>query len=796
MRVGIIVFCSLFVLNANAKEFNFHYFPQRPVGKFLYSPSGIPLVTAPGDQLLPSIASDGENYFAIWEDSRANPIRAIYGALINGQGVLLCQDIVLSNPAFQFDRNKVLSNGQKYLAIWGEINPQKIAGTLIAKNGTVIRKHIEIKQGNGDYFSPTGTVLSSEFIIIWVEYADGFYSLHGTRMNGEGLLTGEQTLLPPRREPIRSVQIATNGNTFLVVWDQNDGNLGGALFSADLSPLNTSLILTNQIRNRDPNVVWGGKHYLVVWESDRREESDIYGVRVTPDGQVIDLENLPISIAEGPQSQPQIVWANNTYMVIWRDDRNRKDSTEPGTESHIFGTQVSADGSVEGDFPITEKIPHTISYSYDYPAISWNGSKFMLAWTTNNADKPNGLDISAIVASHLGRSKKGNLTVEKKGTKLPRQAVFAITRGNGEQFFPAVASDGMEFLVVYKDNRHPQGGLHEDIYGTTVDDWGRVKDPWIPIATNKGGQDAPVIRGNDNRYLAAWIDKDANALKGALMNRKGVILKPVDLVTGRTVYSFDITQVGNRFVVIWFERDGELMTASVDNEGNVIQLPPLLVPAMTRSNGIRIATQGRSLLVVWESSRKIFGLLLSSAFEVKKDSFVISNNDNMALHPAVAGGKNGFLVAWQQSSDVTSVAGKLLSENGEASQSFIIATGTYNEIYHDFPDVIWTQSNYLVTWATFTYGFDSRDKESTYIFAAHVLPGGPTDAGVLVTNAFNVSGQSPLTQKLENNHPRASFSGSQALIVWQGLADRRNEYNIFGFLYRPDKKVWRINVPY
>lgn len=78
-----------------------------------------------------------------------------------------------------------------------------------------------------------------------------------------------------------------------------------------------------------PGVFVGPRCFLVVWQDGWNGDggdSNILGVRVTPEGKVLDRKPLAICTAPGIQESPAVAWTGKESFVVWSDLRNRKDS--------------------------------------------------------------------------------------------------------------------------------------------------------------------------------------------------------------------------------------------------------------------------------------------------------------------------------------------------------------------------------------------------------------------------------------------------------------------------------------
>ncbi len=90
-----------------------------------------------------------------------------------------------------------------------------------------------------------------------------------------------------------------------------------ASWAADgLSPL----ILLPLHEGRDayrPAAGAGAGIFLVVWQDLRKgKDYDVYGVRVTPEGTLLDPEGIVVCAEKGNQANPQVTWEGKSFVVV------------------------------------------------------------------------------------------------------------------------------------------------------------------------------------------------------------------------------------------------------------------------------------------------------------------------------------------------------------------------------------------------------------------------------------------------------------------------------------------------
>ena len=231
----------------------------------------------------------------------------------------------------------------------------------------------------------------------------------------------------------------------------------------------TGLALCTEASNQQtPAVASNGTDYLVVWD-DGRNGSDIYGTRVTAAGAVTDgaATGLALSTAAGGQGVPAVASNGTDYLVVWQDTRGG------GASSDIYGTRVTAaDGGVT-DGVATGLALSTATDRQQYPAVASNGTDYLVAWFDRRSGS---YDIYGTRVTAAGAVTDGAATG------------LALSTATNSQYFPAVASNGPDYLVAWQDYRN---GPY-DIYGTRVSAAGVVTDGAATGFAILGGLARPV----------------------------------------------------------------------------------------------------------------------------------------------------------------------------------------------------------------------------------------------------------------------------------------------------------------
>jgi hypothetical protein len=170
--------------------------------------------------------------------------------------------------------------------------------------------------------------------------------------------------------------LAFDGTNFLVVWGDERIGTQGDIFGARISPQGEILdplgipICTSQGIQSDVGVAWGGQNYLVVWQDLRSENWAIYGARVDPDGNVLDPDGFLIAGGVEWTISPAVASDGTNFFVVWSHDKL-------DTFYDIYGTRVTPDGEVLDPEGILICATYRLEIS---SSIAYNGSVYLVAW--------------------------------------------------------------------------------------------------------------------------------------------------------------------------------------------------------------------------------------------------------------------------------------------------------------------------------------------------------------------------------------------------------------------------------
>ena len=251
------------------------------------------------------------------------------------------------------------------------------------------------------------------------------------------------------------------------------------------------------------------------------------------------------------QGRPAAAFDGTNYLVVWTDNRS-------GSSEDIYGARVNVGGVVLDPLGIAISTAETYQ---GCPAVAFNGTNFLVAWYDYRSGSS--YDI------YGARVSVGGAVLDPTG--------IAISTAAGFQEYPAVGSDGTNYLVVWHDGRDV-GDLH--IYGARVSAGGAVLDPaGIAISTAAVEQYRPRIAFDGTNCLVVWYDYRSGSpmdIYGARVSAGGVVLDPAGIAISTAAneqVSPAIAFDGTNYLVVWEDRrsgTSDIYGARVSVGGSVL----------------------------------------------------------------------------------------------------------------------------------------------------------------------------------------------------------------------------------
>lgn len=576
--------------------------------------SGVVVSSAVDDQQSPSIAFAADAALVVWEDWRNGTDSDIYGARVAPSGsVLDTMGIAISTGSGNQGYPSVASDGiNRHLVVWqdGLSGLRDIRGARLDTAGIVLDSFgIAICSASDDQSSPCVAFDGTDYIVVWQDGRPGLPDIFATKVDTSGIVADTLgTTVSGAAGSQTGPSVVCSGVYCLIAWGDNrthnDWNVRGARIDTSGILLDTLGILLSTAANYQMQVAasFDGTNYFVVWEDYRTgDDLDIFGMRVSPSGVVLDSSAIAISTVIGDQKGSSVAFDGMNYLAVWYDFRD-------GSSGDVYGARVDQSGVVLDP----ASIPISVGgHRERYPAAAFGGTNYLVVWVDSR-------NISSydIYGSRVGTS----------GTVLD-PAGIPISVGNGDKWSPFVVFSDTHYFVVWSEDG---GGSGLDIYGARVDTSGVVLDiAAVPICTAERDQTWPSAAFDGNNYLVIWEDEPPwpmeDNLRGARVNQSGEVLDTLGFpicTTDSAVWFTSAAFDGSNYIVVWGDHRGGnkwgIYGARVDTSGTVLDPSGIVLVSRPHSRRIPTITNGPDdqCIIVYEgfsaqthNSWRVFGAL-------------------------------------------------------------------------------------------------------------------------------------------------------------------------------------------
>lgn len=336
--------------------------------------AGFAVGQLPTLQILPSVASIGDESLVVWSDQRDGHLESAYDIF----GARVARDGGLLDPTgFPISRavdaqifGTVATDGTGYFVAWLDfrdgIHSSNIYGTRVTRSGVVLDFDggIRFTPSGGPYHMPRVASNGAQYLVVWSTAGYGTTGVVlASRVSASGTILDPQNLI--LGSPVSSGEmpgVATDGTDYFIVWSgpTSDGGMGvsGSRITASGQILDpTGLLIANgPLDEVGPTIASNGRSYFVAWEEHSRqwawryrrypydlwvESERIRGTLVSQTGVVLDAGPLLLSPATGDRSATTVGSNGSDYLVAWQDRRSGN--------FDIYGARITGDGVLQDD---------------------------------------------------------------------------------------------------------------------------------------------------------------------------------------------------------------------------------------------------------------------------------------------------------------------------------------------------------------------------------------------------------------------------------------------------------------
>jgi hypothetical protein len=569
-------------------------------------------------QFYPAVAYGAGNYFVIWSESDSDGVTTLRGRLARPDGTLVgSSNFIVAegeglNPSVAWD-------GEHFVATWLRLGtdstPSSIRFALFDSAGVMVTGSETVISATGQSTNPHIAVGSSHTFVTWEEWqenGDWAYDLYGKRVDKEGKVADvESTLLSLSNEGNADSAVASSGSRFLVAWNTIESNY--AVYGTLVDAATGTVIARNFPLSRSPadaatpTIDFDGTNFLVAW-ADGRNNNTIFGVHVSPSGELLEAVDQPLSLG-GLRSLSAMT--SDRVNLAYNGSRHLVSFVGEGIEGSLFNSDFS---TVKGRVPLSA-LPNNQSY----PRMVWDGTNYVVAWT-DERDSTSAMTVRAV-------------RISAEGTVLDPDGVV-VTPPQTIAFDVALASMGKGSSQMLYFNGGDVPSLRTFFSDATLSDPSLFGDSVL--------WRTPSFESNGTTYLATYQlgDWGNGSVNGRLLDQNGVSGPEFRIDASTNNIGSSAVPIPGGYLLSYSNGGTQVVTVS---DTGVLGASSLLTTEVTQATG---ATSGQESLITWaiDSDLRIYGRFFEAG-AWKGDPFVVAENSS-GWSPAVAWDGSSYLVVW------------------------------------------------------------------------------------------------------------------------------------------------------
>ncbi len=572
--------------------------------------AGISIETFQYGDHSPSIAYGGSGYIVVWDTWDGD----IKGRIVDINGnVGVRFDICTETDAQYYPR--VASDGTNFFVVWQDSRDgySEIYGARVTSNGTVLDVGgIKLVNATGARGSPD-VAYCGYWLCAWEDNRDGNNNIYGTRVDGNGVVVDDPSILISDASSYdeKCPAVSSDSEKFIVTYIEliEDKDIVNAIVQTDgtvLSHHSSSNSMVTYRRNMD--VAFCDSVYFSLWVHGEPQRGGIVGTRIGRDGNFLDgWYGVDVGITATVQCKSDCAYGGDSALVVWKDYL-----------LGIRGELIDLNGNPLKQLNIsyTGAGNHALAFTYQYYFCVWHDTDSIIKGkriTRDGVAMPETIDIvdgisSATLDIDAG---EGTFLVGWIDAGPPQNAYFSIvdTSGiilqpptnisnvTGYPMVPALSvcfnDSNHNYLIAWEECDEPFMG-YDSIFCTMVSKGGGILYQRMPVWGNPFGglQDwNPSITYDGTNYFC--VLKDGLNLLGRWIN---IVCEPGDTCTiPFNIYNQGVNSYSNGYFLTG-EREDKIWGIRLSQEG-------VLVDTFEIGDGKEhsSAVMGDKYLVTWSS---------------------------------------------------------------------------------------------------------------------------------------------------------------------------------------------------
>lgn len=652
----------------------------------------------------PAIATDGTNFFVIWESYQQDSDGyAIVGCIVDGASMLPGSEIVINQHETGDQVNAdIASDGfNKYLAVWEDqgdydgTTDDNIIGRYIYSNGTFVDNEFMVNEtANKSSHKPAVASSYGSFFIVW-ESTDSYGASFSYRrfIQADGTMDDVDYF---SSDDVNDVAIAANDYDYMFVqvrMDTFDGTDiyairyrydGTALSSQYIAIYDDSWYNSLDYTVDNVSITSNGKDFVIMWTlvDDSGISKGVYGRKLTY-----------LGATTSPDCSDKIAYENEN--VTWN---------------------------------IAPEDPHgTVSYQWYYKGQPW-GTNSLTTQVPNVQLSDNDSTMYCVLtdAQTSRISEVATVTVNPHPTCFTFSDEIRINNAPDEWAAKPIMCatvNGFEvFMFADNDSNSP---YHDFVKKSVFNQDGEQQGSSSYVDVGYASTSMPLkVAYNGTRYLFVYDYSDT--VRGQLIDSSGNLVGS-DFVLNETslehVLSFDVATDGSTFFVIWsgstdfFGDNPDIYCCIVKNDGSFAWTEFPVASTTSTEKGTVVAYNGTSYLAGWVEGSNFMGRKFTYSYPTISvaPTFTIASNlytgdPDTFDSPDLIGSSNHYLATWADSAHDLWI--QEIDNTGTLVGSAVAVStpAEYPEAYN--PRLATTGSDFLLVWEDAGRGYSQYSPNS------------------------------------------------------------------------------------
>ncbi len=713
-------------------------------------------IAAIDDQSDQEIACNSSFCLVVWHDQRGGPyVYDVYGTRIAPDGTVLDPTGIRIGPGGQ--KPDIATDGENFLVVWSWkpdcYGDNNILGIFLGPDAQPLTGEvITICENTSHNMTPQVAYAGGQYLVAWRDFRNDpewdNVDLYATLVAPDGTVSDTQGFpLATEAEWENQHEIASDGANFFVVWNRGViGDWHSDLYAARINPAGQILdapplqLTDRNVVDSSPRIAFNGDMFFILFNEYSGGADDVVGIRVLPDGTVLDPDGLSIAAYPDRQAIGSVASDGADFLVTWTDAQFYNDDVEdPCYDYFSMAARIDPDGNIlDWEEGYEGKRLLNLNNQYIGAALPiFDQTNYLLIWIGN---------ISG--TGHSIFAQRYTPSLESLDDDL-----YCIAYTANTQEYPTVRYGGGNFLVAWEDYRNGLMGNSIDLYGVRVNPSRNVLDPLgLPIATSRDQQEDAAIGFDGDQYLAIWTDRRSIYpgpyfdIQGIHVGTDGSLpdLNPIQIYglpqePNRSDIAFD----GVNYLIAWEDRGGDypgIYANRITPGGTLIDTDPIVLYNYENPGGsydaywVETEFCNGVYLVVWNQYTELLDTPVLFAKRVGPDGDILDSEafrispslfDKQGLSDIACDGQN-FFVVWEDYGILNNsdIHGQRVTPDGTLldGQDLIITQAMHHQFH---PNVAFNGQNFMVVWDDYRNSPDDwAEGTNSDIYAARVNPAG------------------------------------------------------------------------